>query len=159
MPRSDPPGYSVAGSRRVSPCQRQSAVLALWAPSLWKQALCLEGSTERTEPLCWNPSRNFAWGQQRQVSLQNTLKVKRSPFIFFFSQFSFQNKKVAECYKIICLVQISKRSLVNEPDWPAEWLKLWRFTHTQWQQSERCTSTILDNYFLLKFINLPLMIH
>lgn len=66
-----PLGYSVAGSWGAPPCQRQSALLALWAPPLWRQALCLEGGAERREPLCRNPSRSFARGQQRQVSRRN----------------------------------------------------------------------------------------
>lgn len=69
-----PPGYSVAGSRGAPPCQRQSALLALRAASLRRQALRLEGGTERRKPLRRNPSWSFARGQQRQVSEEDANK-------------------------------------------------------------------------------------
>lgn len=60
-------GCSVVGSWRAFPCKQQSAFLALWARSLWSQALCLEGCAEGGQPVCGNSSRSFARGQQRQV--------------------------------------------------------------------------------------------
>lgn len=77
--------------------------------------------------------------------------LKRSPFIFFFSQLWYQNERcldVINCTdqsKIICqwawlsssvtLVNFSKLCIIL----------LWGLTRMQRQQSERCTSTIMES--------------